>query len=43
MSRTAKLIATAAVLLTTLGMSASAASAAPSTIATGASGCCRMM
>lgn len=41
MSRTAKLVASAAVLLVTLGMSASAASAAPSKINTGASGCCR--
>lgn len=41
MSRTAKLVASAAVLLVTLGMSASAANAATSKINTGASGCCR--
>jgi hypothetical protein len=43
MSRTAKIVAVAAVLLSTLGLSAGAANAAPSHLATGASGCCRMM
>ncbi|WP_268891102.1 hypothetical protein [Cellulomonas citrea] len=41
MSRTAKIVAAAAVVLATLGMSATAATAAPSKINTGASGCCR--
>ena len=43
MTRTARIVATAAVLLATLGMSATASSAAPSKIDTGATGCCRMM